>query len=69
MVLPVGCAVWQQAALSQEALRGEAVCWTGGRLADRRDAEGQQAIHLAAATKMPDVVRCAPLRCVRLDMG
>ena len=71
MELPVGCALLQQAAFcrSQEALRGEPVCWTGGQLADRRDTEGQQVIHLTAAIKRPHVVGCAPLRYVRLDVG
>ena len=53
----------------EEALRGRPVCWTGGQLADRRDTEGQQAIHLTAAFKKPDVTGCAQLRYVRLDVG
>ena len=70
MVLPVRCALLQPAAFSrsQEALRGELVCWTGGWLADRRETEGQQAIHLIAAIKRPDVTGCAELRYVILDM-
>ena len=61
MVLPLGCALLQPAAFSrsQEALRGEPMCWTGGWLADRRETEGQQAIHPIAAIMRPDVTGCA----------
>ena len=71
VVLPAGCALLQQAAFcrSWEALRGEPVCWAGGRLADRRDTEGQQAIFLIAGVKRPDVTGCAPLSYMVLDEG